>query len=675
MPPLRGQITLAEDPTLLGAFLDESRESLDGLDARLSGLDRSVDLKSEVEAIFRPVHTLKGNAAFFGFMEVQRLAHAMETILDLLRKGRLALTQEATDALLAGCDVLRSCIERVRAGESEVDDVSAFSSLIARLAKLGVQTPLADPWQRIFADLLDLESKEDRLGPDVIALLARLRHDLASVRPVPAAAIVDGMPLRQRLIKPLDTPLDQAAAKSVIDELTALRPQCMDQEQRRLLDDLLSTCSVFVGSVGFDEVLRKHVIERLDQIFPSPVPAARPGNAGNPGSDRRSRSETDGIAKSMRVSEEAVDGFLAHVGELLVIGDQLDHLQRRMSSGTADQHLTRDMRQAVASFSILSDELQRSIMAVRRVQVRSMLQKAPRLVRDIAQAKGKEIAVEITGETTEIDKGRLELLDGPLTHLVRNCADHGIEPPAERVAAGKPACGRIELRASAVDGWFCLEIADDGKGLDLTGIRRKAEELGIVKPGAELAEQDIIDLIFASGLSTAASVSDVSGRGVGMDVVKRQISEAGGAVTVTTARGKGTTFSLRLPSSVSTQIIPGFLVRDGDGLFALPLEVVRESFVDDQARLADGSGVVMRHGRLLPVVPLGKAVGQRLDRPGHPCRRTFVTLERHGSTAAISVEETLGVHRLVLRQLHGCSGTDLDGRFMEHPCWAMVAWR
>jgi two-component system chemotaxis sensor kinase CheA len=310
----------------------------------------------------------------------------------------------------------------------------------------------------------------------------------------------------------------------------------------------------------------------------------------------------------------------------------------------------------------LSTELQGSIMAVRRVPVRAQLQKAPRLARDIAQATGKEIEVVVQGEATELDKGRLELIDGPLTHLVRNCADHGIEAPDRRTAAGKPARGTITVAASAAEGWFQLDISDDGRGLDLEAIRRKGEAMGLVRPGAALDQQTIVNLIFASGLSTAQRVSDVSGRGVGMDVVHRQIHDAGGTVEVTTTPGQGTRFRLRLPVATTTHIVNAFLVRSGASIFALPLDLVRESFADDGD--GAGHGLVIRHGRTLAVVPLSGLLGQADQAVGTATgRRTLVTIDGGSDALAVAVDETLGVRRLVVRPLHGITDGDLDGRF------------
>ncbi len=661
---------LAEDPALLAAFFDESLESLAGLEARLISLNTAEDgLRAEVDAIFRPVHTLKGNAPFFGFLSVQRLAHALETVLDQVRKDRLLVSPELIDVLLAGIDGLRSCVDRLSAGGPEVADEAAFAALIERLGRAAVVQAPADAWARLAADLADLET---RSGPPEPTLLIRMRKDLASLRngsapaPAPAADRDRVAVLCQRLSQPLTAPLEPAAAAAIVAELRTVRAGRTIPEETQILDETIATCGVFLESVGFDDLLRQHVLEALGHLQRHSVPESpltpAPARTSEPGTERRSRPDSESLVRSMRVSEASIDGFLAHVGNLLVIGDLLDHLQQRVAVGTADHGLVRDMRQAVASFSALSSELQRSIMAIRRVPVRSVLQKAPRLARDIAQAKGKDIEVVLQGEATELDKGRLELLDGPLTHLVRNCADHGIEQPDRRTACGKPARGTITITASTDEGWFQLDIADDGQGLDLSAIRRKGEQLGLVQPGAPLEQQDIVNLIFCSGLSTAQQVSDVSGRGVGMDVVHRQITEAGGTIEITTEAGKGTRFRLRLPVASSTHIVNGFLVRSGASVFALPLEVVRESFA--QEGHGDGHGLVIRHGKSLAIVSLASLLGQADQAVDSATgRRTLVTIDSGGESLAIAVDETLGVRRLVVRTLHGLNEGDLDDRF------------
>jgi two-component system chemotaxis sensor kinase CheA len=362
----------------------------------------------------------------------------------------------------------------------------------------------------------------------------------------------------------------------------------------------------------------------------------------------------------MRVDEAAVDGFLAHVGDLLVIGDQLEHLQRRLALGEDPVALGRDMRQATAAFALLSNELQRSIMSIRRVPVRSLLQKAPRLAREVAAKAGKQVEVVVSGEDVTIDKSRVELLDGPLTHLVRNCVDHGIEGPERRRSAGKAPAGSVRIAASTGDGWFQLEIADDGRGLDLDAIRRKGEAMGLVRPGAVIDERGIVDLIFASGLSTAAQVSDVSGRGVGMDVVKRNIEDAGGSISVHSEPGKGCAFRIRIPSAVTTQIIAAYVVEEDAALYALPLDWIRESFADPGE--PGPARVILRHGAGMPVGDLASALGTRRASPW-PERRTVVVVRDGDGSRGWAVDRTMGVRQVVIRPLHRAVRGDAGGCF------------
>lgn len=669
----------AEDSGLLTIFVDESLESLAGLEASLIALAEAPDLRSEVEAIFRPVHTIKGSAPFFGFMEVQRLAHAMETILDHLRKGDMRCSKEIIDALLAGLDGLRASFDRIRGGEPEVIDAPTFDALVERLIQIGTGNLPTDPWSRVFALLSNLEHHNDLSDPALVKDFSQLRHDLMELRsqkPTSGTNLYSESSvgaLRRLLAKPIETRLDPLVAEEVMKHLRSIRAACSDSADAKQLDEVINTAEVFIGSVGFDNMIRQHVLDCLNPLLPVPSSAPATDSAlvrtdtgterltrkDTTSTERRTKTDTESLQKSMRVSEAAVDGFLSHVGELLVIGDQLAHLQRRLSASTVEQDLARSMRQAVSAFSALSTELQRSIMAVRRVSVRALLKKAPRLVRDLAQSSGKDMVVVLQGEETEVDKGRLDLLDAPLTHLVRNCADHGIEMPDERKSVGKPARGTITLKASSDESWFTLEVSDDGRGLNLEAIRKKGESLGLIKTGESLSEQVLIDLIFASGLSTAQKVTDVSGRGVGMDVVKRQIQEAGGTVSVTTRPGQGTTFCLRVPSAVSTQIIQACLVRDADGIYALPMEMVRESFVDEKASAK--IGVVTRHGQVLPVAAFGTLMGSNVT--SKAAHRTFVTLERLGLTLAVSVDETLGVRRLVICPLRGLCADDSENLF------------
>lgn len=358
----------------------------------------------------------------------------------------------------------------------------------------------------------------------------------------------------------------------------------------------------------------------------------------------------------MRVAESAIDTFLHYVGELVVVGDMFRHLQTRVvgTPGTT-QSLAREFRRANETFTGLSNQLQRSIMSIRKVPVKPLVQKVPRLVRDLSQAIGKEIDAVTEGETVQVDKSLLDLLDAPLVHMVRNAVDHGIEPPERREAAGKSRRGAVTVSFSEAGSHIILGVSDDGAGLDLDAIRRKAESLGLIPPGAQLGEQDIVNFIFASGLSTAQKVTDISGRGVGMDVVKRAIEEAGGSISVSTTPGRGSSFRIRLPKGVTTQIVGGYLVRAGGSTYVLPLERVRETFRarPDERQTIGGRGMcIMRRGQIMHLQDLGEALSQ--ESSPWPARGVpIVVVESNRRTLALAVEAVIGVQKVVIRRLAG----------------------
>lgn len=653
---------LGEDPALLAAFLDESRESCDGLEAQIVGFAQAEDLVTAVQAVFRPIHTFKGNAPFFGLHEGKRLAHAMETVLDHLRNRRLSLTAEITAALLAALDGLRALISRVQAGGPEVEDPAAHEALIARLEAIRPE-PEQLSWDPVYSELAALETLGciDAAGREHIERLRRLLAERGSALAKPAARRQPQLPgveeLRRRLAQPLASPLPPSEAEDIVARLRALRAQLNGAEAARL-DEALETCAAFLPTIGFDELLRQHVLERLPAsaaASEATAPRAPQTDRIERGTDRVSRgTDSERLARTMRVSEAAVDAFLAHVGDLLVVGDQLEHLQRRLALG-GDPQLARDLARTVMAFDGLSTALQRSIMAIRRVPARQLLQKVPRLVRDIAAASGKEIAAVVEGETAEVDKSRLELLDGPLTHLVRNAADHGIEPPEARRAAGKPAQGTVTVCAACEEEWFVLTVSDDGRGIDPERVRRKAVEKGLVAADRRLSEQECIELLFLPGFSTAERVTEVSGRGIGMDVVRRAVTEAGGDIQVETALGRGTTWRLRVPQQATTQIMTAYLMAESEQVYGVPISEVGESFAAD----GQTGGVVLRHGRTLPVVALAELLG--LPPPVAGARRTLAVVHHGGRDLAVSFAAALGVRRVVLRPMPGIDDRRYQG--------------
>lgn len=357
------------------------------------------------------------------------------------------------------------------------------------------------------------------------------------------------------------------------------------------------------------------------------------------------------------MSEESVDRFLDYVGELIVVAEMYNHLQKAVSECELGTSLATDFKRVNETFDSLSESLQHSIMEIRKVPVRTLLQKTPRMVRDIATATGKQIKVILVGEDIQIDKRLIETLDGPLTHMVRNAADHGIEPVAEREAAGKSPQGTVTLAVVETDDHVTLSISDDGRGLNLDAIKAKAVTLGLITQDQALEQEDLINLLFASGVSTAQEVTEVSGRGVGMDVVKRSIDAAHGKMSVETETGRGTTFSIQLAKTVSTQIIDGFLLGVGDSVYVTPMEQVLEVFYPKSGSVTNVAGrgtCVLRHGELLNVIDLRQVLKESPSLDDSD-KGTGIMVSTHigKRKAAIQVDEVLSVQKVVVKELKG----------------------
>jgi two-component system, chemotaxis family, sensor kinase CheA len=698
------------DPELLSAFFDETGETLAKVANFFVELERSPTDISIVEAIFRPVHSLKGNSAFFGFLGIKRLAHDMETVLDHVRKGRLAVGQELISTLLAGLDGLRAMVDRLMVGGQEVDDQAVLTALMERQRQVAARadgdSSGGDGTRQALATVeAYLIRQANGLDPIVSGaintLVMRVRADLGIKNPTDTVKAPELVPalieLRAAIAASFQGDPDAAAVTRMGTLVEQLGGFATDDRGRSVCVELLDAWRTCIDAAGYNEIVRDFVAQQVEVLVSLSgfnIAAASPATASPTipvvtsvvevkkeiKTDTHHRGEAKTEAKSVRVPESRIDTFLHYVGELLVVGDMFNHLQTRVRQLNGTGLLARDFRRVNDTFAQLSTKLQVAIMSIRKVPIRSHLAKVPRIVRDVAVAKGKEITVEITGEEVEIDKSLVELIDAPLTHMSRNAGDHGIETPAQRLAAGKSREGYVRISIEETSRAVVLTVSDDGAGLNLERIRAKGESLGLVKAGAEMTEKDLINLIFASGLSTAEVVSDVSGRGVGMDVVKRMIDEAGGTINVTTAAGKGTVFRLSLPKGVTTQIVPAFLVRVGTALLALPLERVYETFLlrgqgitnmPPDMRGRPGGRLLLRYDETLPLMLLSDLLGL----PPAEDAGTVVTIDSNGQRLALVVSDVIGVRKVVVRNLDGLPITNalyLGGAMMGDGAVALI---
>ncbi len=568
------------DPELMSGFVDEAEEGLATLDNLFVKLETEPGNTETINSIFRPVHTIKGNSAFFGLMKVKMLAHEMESLLALAKEKKLVLNQSIVSVLLKGVDQLKEMLTRSRGGQTEVADESSFNELIKQVISSRETKDATELWNAFFGKLEKIKEAFAKL-------------DLSDSKQLDAVIeIANQLKLNG---SPCNSPPDKA---------------------------------------------------KTAQLQPAPAEEkAKPAKEAG---------------KTMRVAEDSIDNFLSYVGELIVVGEMYNYLQKNASESNLNPDFPRDFKRVNETFDNLSNKLQKSIMEIRKVPVRTILQKAPRMVRDIAADSGKDIKVTIVGEEIDIDKRLLEALDGPLTHMVRNAADHGIEMPADREAAGKPRQGTINIVVTEAEDNVTLTISDDGKGINLEAIKAKAVKLGIIKLDQNLTEEQIIDLLFASGVSTAVKVTEISGRGVGMDVVKRNIDAVNGKITINTKQGCGSEFIIRMPKTVSTQIIDGFLVKLGGNCYAIPIDKVREVFCPearDVSSVVERGQCVLRHDELLSVINLSDVLGKSSRSDKQHNNEIMVSINIRKRRAAFGVDEVLGAQKIVLKQLDGLEFT------------------
>jgi len=667
------------DAALRTEFIDESIEMLSGLENLFVTLEREPDNLEVVQAIFRPIHSIKGNSSFFDFPSVKTLSHEMETILDLVRKKNLGVTQEMIGAELAGVDLLKEMLERGRAGEPEVRDRGRFDALVARVKQLADQDmgPAALCQMAIgrLAAIRDAAAGGQPALGDIDALIADLGRFAGSAAAAGAQPEGGGGPAALRRLSAIlntdiDGTLDPALAAEVGQCLEALKSEALPEGGAAAIDELLDNYRTFMDSLGFDDLLRDIIRDGIAQVaFPEGEPVAavvEAPEAAPAAAPERAAAPREEVGKTMRVSEQHVDTFLSYVGELLVVRDMFNHLESRLAGQPALQKLRTDFRRINETFAVLSDELQKSIMSIRRVAVGTILQRVPRLVRDVAATTNKEIQVVVEGESVEVDKSLIDLLEAPLTHMVRNAADHGIETPEVRRAAGKTPAGTITVAVAEMPNSLSMTIRDDGAGLDYGRIQKKAVELGIAAEGQRLSEDDIVNFLFQSGVSTAAEVTDVSGRGVGMDVVKRMVEEAGGGIHVSSTPGQGTLFEVTVPKSVTTQIVSGFLVESGRQRFVFPMTKVLETTRLDLANVltvADRGRYFKHHDNVIPLVSLDRLLELKPAANGERDFELVVTLASRQGAFGVSVDQVVGVQQVVLRRIAGlvCGSESIAG--------------
>src|SRR5262245_2226249 len=632
------------DP-VLRIFFDEAEELLRVFEEGVLGLEAAPHDREVLNSIFRAAHTLKGNSGMLGFERIATMTHALEELLARLRGGESAPGREVIDTLLAANDMLTQLVARARGGDES--DVPGLGALVDRLADharsigglpvvarrpIVAAAPEAEPvlYEIRFQPPGDLL----RRGLDPLRLVAALGTlgELVRVEADPAA------------LPPLASLEPETAYLAFTAWLRTREPRTE-----------IEACFDFV-----DEPAAVHIttVDRIPVAAVPPPPAERAGarRAESPVADvaatgERQRWVADGETHSIRVATDKVDRLVDLVGELVITQSMVAQLVHHMKqNGGVDERLP-ELAEAVGQMDRHARDLEERVMAIRMLPIRTVFSRFSRVVRDLAQAQGKRVQFETRGDDTELDKTVIERIGDPLMHLIRNAVDHGIEVPADRRHRGKSEKGRLTLVASQQGGSIHIDIEDDGRGLDRERILQKAVDLGLANRDEPLSDAQVCALIFQPGFSTAEQITEVSGRGVGMDVVKRNVEALGGSVSIQSVPGLSTTFRIKLPLTLA--ILEGQSLRVGEQVFILPLATITESVRPNTASLKTVFGsreaFIMR-GEVVPFVRLHRlfCVPQAEE---DPTRGLGVVVEHEGRRVALLVDELLGQQQFVIKSL------------------------
>jgi two-component system chemotaxis sensor kinase CheA len=586
------------------AFFEESFEALDSMEAALLKLDIGAPDKELINTIFRVAHSIKGGSATFGFSDIASFTHSLETLLDELRGARMQVTVPMSDLLLKSVDVMRAMLRAVQ--QKKPIDAQKVSDLQFDLELMIAQKSSAPP-AAAPAPANSAAQAPQASAPAAGEAPVAKRWEIL-FRPFPELFARGNDPLRMmRELSEMGV-LESSADVSALPAFAAMDPQsCYMAWNLRLTADVEESAirQVFEWAEGDCELQIKlagaptAALPAATVAASTAAPIAAPAKLEPvPKTDAPLEKMAD--SGSIRVSVEKIDELMNTVGELVITQAMLSQLGSKLEGPTAEK-----LRAGLAQLERNMRELQESVMRVRMLPINVVFSRFPRMVRDLAQRLGKQIELKLTGEQTELDKTVLEKIGDPLVHLVRNSIDHGIESPEKRLAAGKGAAGTVHLDACHRGGNIAVEVSDDGGGLDKNRILAKAKDRGLVGPNDVLTDEQIYDLIFLPGFSTAEKTTDVSGRGVGMDVVRRNIKELGGKIELRSDYGKGSKTIITLPLTLA--IVDGQSVSVGGETYIVPLISIVESMqlkAANVSRLSGRGEVFSFRGYYLPIIRL-----------------------------------------------------------------------
>ncbi|MDO9139162.1 MAG: chemotaxis protein CheA [Methylobacter sp.] len=675
-------------------FFEECFEGLEAMESGLLTLDMG-DIDSEViNTIFRGAHSIKGGSGTFGFTVVAEYTHIMETLLDEMRDGRRKVTQPAVDVLLGSVDCLREMLTAIQ-NEQDVNDASVAkhkSALEVVLNGGSVPEKLATPveqesvkeelvintapevaqeepiesqeqgWKIAFCPYLDLL----KTGNDPVRLFRELNElgeltTIVNIQDVPGFYELDP--------EECNISWDLKVVGDISDDEIKEIFNWVEGDCEMEIQPLTKTVKAASAEKKNDSEPVSVIADPLPSPPAAPVEvkpkvAAEAKKSSAQDSDNEAAKATTAKASSIRVDTDKIDTLINMVGEVVITQSMLGLVGENFSMDKVGQ-----LKRGLAQLERHTRDLQQSVMNIRMLPISFVFSRFPRLVHDISSKLDKKIVLKLVGENTEVDKAVVELINDPLVHLIRNSLDHGIEMPADRVAAGKPETGTIELKAYHRGGHIVIEITDDGRGLNKDKLLAKAIEKGLVEENNLLTEKQIFELIFMPGFSTAEQLTDISGRGVGMDVVRRNIQSLGGNIEIISELGKGTTIAIHLPLTLA--ILDGQSVAVGEETYIVPLVSIIESINITERMLnkVAGKGETFRlRNEYLPVIRMRGIFNVNSGNPTKSKEGVLVVVEGQGELCCLLVDELLGQQQVVIksleanyRRVEGVSGATILG--------------
>ncbi len=649
--------------TFRQTYLEESYEGLDLMETGLLNLPPGVPDNEKINEIFRAAHSIKGGSGTFGFTEIAGFTHVLETLLDEMRDGQREVTQKAIDVMLSAVDILRDMlmklqnhepIDEVRAGEvqSQLEEILGISTSKSTesVSEENNAVEVSDEGELIWKISVVPEPELIQTGNEPI----RIFRELATLGNLVVTANDEKLPDVEDLNPEnifISWELELTGEGISLEEV---------KEVFEWIDGDGATVTIVEPEKSVTPAAPTPVAKEVESK-PKPKPVIKPAKAELTSSKAAVKPASKPKAKpegSIRVDLSKIDQMVNLVGELVItqsmlsqFGEKAEQSGQNQENNEADLEWVDKLKEGLSHLERHTRDLQESVMNIRMLPVSFAFNRMPRIVHDVSQKLGKEIELVMEGEGAELDKTMLEALTDPLVHIVRNSIDHGIELPEVRIAAGKPAKGTVKMAAFHQGGNILIQITDDGAGIDTDFIRSKAIQKGVIDEDQKLSKEEIIDLIFHAGFSTAEVVSDVSGRGVGMDVVRRNIKGLGGSVEIQTEKGKGSIFTIRLPLTLA--ILDGQLATVGSETYVFPLVSIIESIQVNKEHIksvASNTELYKLRDSYIPVIRLHDKFGIK-DAKTDLADGLLVVVEDSGKRAGIFVDDLLGQQQVVIKSL------------------------